>query len=153
MNTTDTASAGRGWLTLAAALSFGVALLHVGIILAGPSAYTYFGAGDLAPLAAQGSPVPAIMTSVLVMAFGAFGLYALSGAAWLRRLPLLAFALAAIGAVYTLRGLALLPEVYQLARGAAAFPPRYAAFSAVSLAIGIAYLVGTAQRWRWLRGR
>lgn len=145
------ATAGRSWLTLAAAMSFGVAALHAAIVVAGPPAYTYFGAGDLAPLAARGSPVPALLTLVLVVVFAAFGLYALSGAARVRRLPLLTAALVAIGCVYTLRGLAFFVEVFQLAGGTAAFPPRFAVFSAVSLAIGLTYLVGTARRWRWLR--
>jgi hypothetical protein len=130
------------WLLLGACLSFAIALLHLGIIFAGPGAYTYFGAGELAPLEAAGSPVPDVITAGLVAVFAVFGCYALAGAGHVRRLPLLVFALLAIGAVYTLRGLALFPELVELSRGATAYPPRFAVFSLVSLLAGVAYLAG-----------
>lgn len=135
------------------ALSFGVALLHLGIVAGGPPAYRYFGAGDLAPLAERGSPVPALLTLGLAGVFGAWGLYALAGAGVVRRPPLLAPGLLAIGGIYTARGLAVVPELADLARGASAVPARYAGFSAVALAIGLVYLVGTARAWRALRAR
>lgn len=139
------------WLVLGAGLSFAVALLHLGIIFAGPDAYTYFGAGELGPLEAAGSRVPDAITAGLVAVFAVFGCYALAGAGLVRRLPLLAFALRAIGAVYSLRGLVLFPELVALARGTAAFPPRYAVFSLVSLLTGAAYLAGTRRAWKELR--
>ena len=131
-------------LMVGACLSFGVALLHLAIIFAGPGAYTYFGAPELAPLEAAGSAVPDAVTAGLVAVFAVFGGYALSGAGLVRRLPLLVVALLAIGVVYTLRGLALFPELVQLARGTASFPPRHAVFSLVSLLAGAAYLAGAA---------
>ena len=72
--------------------------------------------------------------------------YAFAGAGLARRPPLLRLGLWVIGTIYTARGLALVPEVLALWRGgASAPPPRYAVFSLVSLATGLAYLVGT---WR-----
>jgi hypothetical protein len=139
------------WLVLGACLSFAIALLHLGIIFAGPEAYTYFGAADLAPLEAAGSSVPDAITAGLVAVFAVFGCYALAGAGHVRRLPLLVFALLAISAVYTLRGLALFPELVQLSRGATAFPPRYAVFSLVSLLAGVAYLAGALSVRKELR--
>ncbi len=139
------------WLVLGACLSFGVALLHLGIIFAGPDAYTYFGAPDLAPREAAGSPVPDAITAGLVAVFAVFGCYALAGAGHVRRLPLLGLALLAIGAVYTVRGLALFPELVRLARGTATFPARYAVFSAVSLLAGAAYLAGAGRVRKQLR--
>ena len=136
---------------LGAGLSFAVALLHAAIIFAGPEAYAYFGAVHLAPLEAAGSPVPDLVTAGLVAVFAVFGCYALAGAGVIRRLPLLLPGLLAIGAVYTLRGLALFPELVQLARGTAAFPPRYAVFSLVSLLTGAAYLAGTVPVRKELR--
>lgn len=138
----------RKWLLLAAAGSFAVALLHAVIIVIGPSAYRYFGAGDLAPLAEQGSAMPALITSFLVVLFAVWGVYALSGAGVVRRLPLLGVALILIAAIYTLRGLLLIPELIQLARGDLA-EPRMAVFSAVSLTIGILYCAGVVSRRRW----
>lgn len=138
---------GRQWLILAAIGSFAVALLHVAIIFVGASAYRYFGAGDLVPLAEQGSAVPALITSVLVVLFAVWGAYALSGAGVIRPLPLLRVALVLIAAIYTLRGLLLVPELIQLARGGLA-EPRMAVFSAVSLAIGVLYLAGVVSSRR-----
>lgn len=138
---TEARPAGRRWLLLAAAGSFAVALLHAVIIGIGAPAYRYFGAGDLAPLAEQGSPMPALITSFLVVLFAVWGAYALSGAGVIRRLPLLRVGLILIAAIYTLRGLLLIPELIQLGRGALA-APRMAVFSAVSLAIGILHIAG-----------
>lgn len=140
------------WLVLGAFLSFAIALLHLGIIFAGPDAYTYFGAVELAPLEAAGSPVPDAITAGLVAVFGVFGVYALAGEGHVRPLPLLVFALLAIGLVYTLRGLVLFPQLLQLSRGTASFPPRYAVFSLVSLLAGAAYLAGAGRVRKELRG-
>lgn len=140
------------WLTAAAALCFGIALLHVAIIFMGPDAYAYFGAPTLAVAESRGSVIPDLETAVLVLVFASFGAYALSGAGRMRRLPLLRVALVVIGAVFTVRGLALFVQVAQLASGAGA-PPRHAVFSLVSLITGVAFLAGTRTRWSSLRGR
>jgi hypothetical protein len=79
--------------------------------------------------------------SLLVALFAAWGAYALSGAGVIRPLPLRRTALVLIAAIYTLRGLLLVPELVQLARGGLA-APRIAVFSTVSLAIGLLYIVG-----------
>ncbi len=139
-------------LKFAAAASFAIALLHLAIIFLGPEAYTWFGAPDLGALEAQGSRTPDLLTLVLVAVFAIFGLYALSGAGAFRRLLLLAVGLIAIGTIYTLRGLGVIPDLLQLARGAAV-PTRQVVFSLVSLGIGLLYLIGTAQRWSFIRGR
>lgn len=145
MTTPKPEASSRRWLLLAAAGSFAVALLHAVIIFVGPSAYRYFGAGDLAPLAEQGSAMPALITFCLVILFAVWGVYALSGAGVVRRLPLLRVALILIAAIYTLRGLLLIPELVQLGRGGLA-EPRMAVFSAVSLAIGILHIAGLMPR-------
>ena len=132
-------------LLYAAGLSFAIALLHVGIIFGGSAAYTYFGAPELAPLEAAGSPVPDLLTAALALVFAVCGAYALAGAGRIRRLPLLPLGLWGIGAVFTLRGLALGPELVRLARGSGTVPPRYVVFSLVALATGLAFLAGT---WR-----
>jgi len=143
---------GKILLLLGAGLNFGIALLHVAIIIAGAPGYLYFGTADLAILAVQGSPIPALLTGALVIIFAAFGFYALSGAGLIRRLPLLTLGLIGIGGIYTLRGLIVIPDSISLVRGAD-YPFRQTAFSAVALSIGILYLVGAVQRWRYLRAR
>ncbi len=130
------------WLTAAAALCFGIALVHVVIIFMGPYAYGYVGVPKLGRAEAAGSAVPDLMSAGLVLVFAAFGAYALSGAGRIRRLPLLPVALILIGAVFTARGLVLFPQLAQLASGAGA-PPRMAVFSLVSLLTGVSFLAGT----------
>jgi hypothetical protein len=137
----STAARRNIWLILAGLGSALVALLHVVIIFMGAPAYRYFGAGDLAPLAEQGSPMPALVTGGLVLLFAVWALYAFSGAGLGPRLPLLRLGLGLIAAIYTLRGLMLLPELISLASGKLAVP-RMAVFSAVSLFIGICYVMG-----------
>jgi hypothetical protein len=137
------------WLTLAAALCFGIALLHAAIIFMDPHAYGYFGAPQLGRAEAAGYAYPDVMTAGLVLVFATFGAYALSGAGRIRRLPLLPVALVLIGAVFTVRGLVLFPQLVQLAAGTGA-PPRNAVFSLVSLITGVAFLAGTLARRRRL---
>ncbi|MDQ3685317.1 MAG: hypothetical protein M3430_06890 [Acidobacteriota bacterium] len=139
------------WLKLGGILSFVVALLHVLIIFIGAPAYRYFGAGeDMATATESGSAVPALLTFALVAVFAIWGFYGLSGAGVIRRLPLLKIALILIGAVYTLRGVAVFQQLFQIARSSAEVAPREIVFSLVSLIIGLAYLIGTATNWRSL---
>ncbi len=144
-------SMGNQWLKLGGILSFAVALLHVVIIFVGASAYRYFGAGeDMATAAESGSAFPAVLTLFLVAIFAIWGFYGLSGAGVIRRLPLLKIALILIRAVYTLRGVAVFQQLFQVATASAEVAPREIVFSLVSLIIGLAYLIGTVTNWRSL---
>jgi len=143
---------GNRWHKTGGILSFAVALLHLVIIFAGAPAYRYFGAGEeMAAAAESGSAFPAVLTLVLAVVFAVWGLYALSGAGVIRRLPLLRVALILIGAVYTLRGITVFQQIFQTATSSAKVEPRDIVFSLVSLGIGLAYLTGTAANWRNLR--
>ena len=133
--------ASRIWLVTAALGSFVVAALHLVIIFVGARGYRFFDAPDLAVLAERGSPLPAVVTAGLVLVFTAWGLYALSGAGLFRPLPLLRPALTLIAAVYSLRGLVLIPELLGLIP-AHLLSPRSTAFSAVALSIGAAHFAG-----------
>lgn len=127
------------WLILGGILSFAVALLHVIIIFIGAPAYRYFGAGeDMATAAESGSAFPALLTLFLVAIFAIWGFYGLSGAGVIRRLPLLKIALILIGAVYTLRGVAVFQQLFQIATSSVEVAPREIVFSLVSLVIGLA---------------
>jgi len=139
------------WLRLGGILSFAIALLHVVIIFIGAPAYRYFGAGeDMATAAESGSAFPAVVTLFLVAIFTIWGFYGLSGAGVVRRLPLLKSALILIGAVYTLRGVAVFQQLFQLAASSAEVAPREVVSSLVSLIIGLAYLIGTISNWSGL---
>lgn len=132
----------NSWLIAAGTGSGLVSLLHVAIVLIGPWAYRYFGAGELAPMAEQGSLVPAIATLGIAAVFAVFALYALAGAGLVRRkLPVLRPVLIGLGVIYTLRGLLVFIEIYFLLRGKPLLA-HMTVFSLVSLVLGIAHLVG-----------
>ncbi len=118
----------------AALCNIGVAILHIYVILQGPWAYRYFGAGEeLAKMAEQGSYLPMLLTSFITLVFAIFALYCLAGAGWDLRLPFLRFSLVGIATMFTLRGSLLL--------AAAALGMKVSSFdlwsSVVSLAIGL----------------
>ncbi len=143
---------GNQWLKLGGILSFVVALLHLVIIFVGAPAYRYFGAGeDMATAAESGSAFPAMVTLALVAVFTIWGMYAFSGAGVIRRLPLLRIALLLIGAIYTLRGIAVIQQIFQIVTSSEQVEPREVMFSLVSLVIGLAYLVGTFINWKSFR--
>jgi hypothetical protein len=127
------------WLyRLAAAASFGLALLHLVIIFIGARAYRYFDAGEaMAHMAEKGSPIPALLTLLVAVGLAVFGLYALAAAGDMQPLPLQSIAQAGIAAIFLLRGAAVVIELVRYFRGS--YPLKSIGFSLVSLLIGIAY--------------
>ncbi|MDQ3180739.1 MAG: hypothetical protein M3Q33_09485 [Acidobacteriota bacterium] len=143
---------GNQWLKIGGILSFAVALLHLAIIFVGAPAYRYFGAGEeMATAAESGSLFPGMLTFFLVAVFSIWGLYALSGAGVIRRLPFLKIALILISVLYALRGVAVFQQIFQIVTSSAKVEPREVVFSLASLAIGLAYIIGTILNWRDLR--
>lgn len=136
---------GAGWLIAGAAASFALVVLHFGVIVAGAPAYAFFLAGDqMVDLAKVHSLVPTLITGALAFVFAVFGSYALAGAGFLA-LPATRVLVAAIGCIYTLRGLLIVPEalmVHFMDR-----PVRALFFAAISLVIGLVHLVGVFRRW------
>jgi len=136
------------FLIVGAALSAMAALLHICVIFGGPAWYRFFGAGErMAVGAAAGHWYPPIVTLLIAGVLGVWAAYALSGAGVLQPLPLLAFVLPAITAVYLLRGM--------VAVGLFAFDrQRLNAFwvwsSAICLVFGLVHLVGLVQVWETL---
>lgn len=135
-----------GWLLAGAAASFALVVLHLAVIVVGAPAYAYFLAGQqMVDLAEARSLVPTVVTGGIAAVFAVFGLYGLAGAGCMA-LPATRVLVAAIGCVYTLRGLLIVPEavmVHFLDR-----PTRALLFAAISLAIGLIHLIGVARRWR-----
>jgi hypothetical protein len=143
---------GQRLLKLAGWLSTAIAALHVVIVFLGPPAYRYFGAGEaMARQAEAGSLFPAALTFAVAVVFILFALYAFAGAGTIRRLPLLRTGLVTIGAIYTLRGLLLFPQLTGYLREPPIVAPRDLVFSTVSLVIGLLYLVGASRAWAGLR--
>jgi hypothetical protein len=139
----------RGGLLLAAAVaSFGLVLLHLGVIVGGAPAYAYFLAGqDMVRLAEARSFIPTFVTGAIAAVFAVFGTYALAGAGYYT-LPATRILVAAIGCIYTLRGVLIVPEILMVQH--LDRPPRGLVFTAISLVIGVIHLVGVARRWRLL---
>ncbi len=129
-------------LIIAGVLSLFVAVfqLYLGI---SPEASAYFGGPTE-------QPVLLIASLVVALVFAIWGLYGLAGAGVIRRLPLLRLGLIVIGAIYTLRGISLIPMLLILAgiiRDPQPIPAPALISTLVSLALGLAYLVGTFAAW------
>ncbi|MEO0424018.1 MAG: hypothetical protein AAF184_16895 [Pseudomonadota bacterium] len=130
------------------------ALLHIAIIFGGADWYRFFGAGEgMARLTESGSTYPTMVTSAIASVLLVWGLYGLSGARAIPRLPLLPFALVLIGGVYLLRGVAglvllFLPEHPIAAENSPLF---WLVSSLVCLVPGTLYLLGVITQWGELR--
>ena len=129
-------------LTLAGGLSLAVAAFQF-ILTFSPTLCRFFGAPEELM---TGDPLWFYLASFSATAlFGIWGLYGLSGAGRIRRLPLLRTGLLAIGGVYTLRGLLLIPAILAVVGLVPSDPflPQALLASLVALSTGVFYLVGT----------
>jgi hypothetical protein len=137
-------------LQIAGLLSLAIALFQVALSFPTPLS-TYFGT----PPELLANPLALLVSSLFAaLIFAIWGLYGLSGAGLIRRLPLLRFGLIVIGAIYTLRGLLLIPLLLaSLGLLAAPQPilPQALLASLVSLVTGCLYLAGTFMGWRALK--
>lgn len=135
------------WLTLAGVASFCVAVFQA-VISCSPAWSVYWGA----PMKMAEHPMELLLLGeACAVVFAIFGLYALSGAGRIRRLPLLWGGLITTGALYLLRGMVFVPQLAVLAgflESPYDLPIRMVFASFVSLAIGIIYLVGTVRSWQ-----
>lgn len=131
-------------LLVGAGLSLLAALMHVGVIMVGPSWYRLFGAGERFVRAAQaGRWFPALVTAGIALVLTAWAAYALSAAGVIEPLPLLRPALCAITLVYLLRGL-----LGPLALAGTGRSRRFIVVSsAICLAYGLVHLLGLVQVW------
>jgi len=93
------------------------------------------------------SPIRYAALCVAIAAIMAvFGLYALSGAGKVRRLPLLRTVLIAVTAIYVLRGVLIIPQTPIVLKHPGLV--RFLVFSAISLCIGIVHFGGIVQLCR-----
>lgn len=137
-------------LTVAGNLSFFAALIHIAIIFGGPDWYRFFGAGEaMAQMAEERKMYPVFVTLLIASVLTGWGLYALSGAGVIFRLPLLRTCLVLITAVYCIRGIygffipvfVSNPYVDSLGIGF------WVGTSAVCLGIGLLHLMGLKYHW------
>ena len=131
---------------LSGVLSFACALFQI-IISFSPSLSLYFGA----PEALVTNIYALILVSFVVAGIlSIFGLYAMSGAGYIRTLPWLKQMLVVISGIYTLRGLLLIPEVLVMIgviQTSIPVAPRFVAFSAGSFLMGLFFITGTIGGW------
>jgi hypothetical protein len=138
------------WLKTAAGLSFFMAICQT-VISISPAAAAYFEAPpSLLEDRAQLFLVGEAAALILVI----FGLYALSGAGSIPRLPLLRLGLIGISSLYLLRGLFFIISLLILLgvlEGQILIQGEIATL--LFLTAGIAYTVGTALNWREMQIR
>ena len=137
---------GNLWLVAGAWLSVTASLLHVACIFGGPDWYRLLGAGEgLAKAAARGSWTPALLTLSIASILVIWAAYAFSGVGLISRLPLLRTGLVVISAIYLARGLFVFsPATF----GRPDLSPQFIFWSsAIVLAIGLCYAVGTWTAW------
>jgi hypothetical protein len=119
-----------GWVNLVIAAAHTIGLLW---------AWSMFRAvgieGDMRELATQGAALPYVLTLVTAAAFLVFGLYALSGAGDLRRLPLLRTGLVVIAVIYLWRATWVIGAI-------SAGDGAQVAFAAIALLVGLCYAAG-----------
>jgi len=134
-------------LLIGGCFSLAFAVFQVSAIWWSASAIRYFGGP------AQFSTEKPFAYALLCLGVAAMaavaGLYALSGAGKLPRLPLLCTVLIAVTVVYVLRGLLIVPQTrFVLKHPELA---RFVVFSAISLCVGLVHLGGVVGLFR--RGR
>ena len=138
-------------LFIAGILSFIPSLLHVACIFGGADWYRLLGAGEqMAQLAEQGSTYPTYVTLAISLIIAIWGLYALSGAGAILKLPLLKTALVLISAVYLIRGIAglvipFLTTSQIIHQNSIQF---WIISSIICCIYGLFYLFGTLKLWR-----
>ncbi|WNO11653.1 hypothetical protein [Teredinibacter sp. KSP-S5-2] len=126
------------------------AMLHIAIIIGGPDWYLFWGAGEeMASLAENGSWIPPITTFGIFMVLLVWGLYALSGASLIIKLPFLKTVLVIVSSAYTIRGLWLPYALFFNPDDMTSF---MVWTSLTSLAVGIVHIVGAKQVWLSLSG-
>jgi hypothetical protein len=140
----------KRWLVVGACMSFAMACVQA-VISVWPDAAAYFNA----PRGLLASPIRLFVageTAALLVVV--LGLYALSGAGRIRRLPLLRPVLLVTGTLYTLRGMFIIMTVLAVAGvGAGAVVPEAVGSHLVFLTAGIAYLGGVILNWSELGRR
>ena len=142
---------GNRILAACAFADFALALLHVVCIFTGEATARFFTAPQpVLEMIRSGSWLIVPVCLVIVAVLGTFGLYAWAAAGRMRRLPWLRGGLVAIGALYTLRGLALIPDGIMMLKYPGMIPWRTPVFSLVALALGLAHLAGARLRWNAL---
>lgn len=133
------------FLLFAGTLSSITAALHIGCIMFGGSWYRFFGAGEkMAVLSERGSVKPTVITSVIVLIFSIWALYAFSAAGLVGKLPFIRTALIVITFIYFSRGLI---GLFFINNPIGRSPKFWLWSSVICLLIGAIHFIGLKQQW------
>ena len=124
--------------------SLAFAAFQVSAIWWSPSAVRYF--GGPAELSMERPILYAVLCLAVSEIVAVFGVYALSGAGKIRRLPLLRTVLIAVTGIYLLRGLLIIPQAPVVLKHPGLV--RFLVFSTISLCLGMVHLAGVVQIYR-----
>ena len=137
-------------LLVGAALSGAAALAHLACLVVGAPLFRILGAGEqMAQLHLAGHWYPTVVTLGIAGVLLVWSAYALSGAGAIRRLPLRRTILAAVTAIYIIRGVAFVPAMAYFPGNSMTF---WLASSSICLLVGLVHLVGLRQCWGRLKG-
>ncbi len=140
---------GFGLLVVSAVMNFVVTAFHFVPIVIGPEAYRVGRAGeDMISMSEAGSIVPDLISFGIACVFFVFGLYALSGAGKIRRLPFLSVILPSVAAIYTLRALAIIPAYFFIPEEIVLIEVIYAIAAFI---FGIFHILGIKYNWQNIR--
>lgn len=146
------------YFTFAGATTFMGGLIHLSMIIGGPSWYRFFGAPEsIVQMAGAGSLYPAFVCIFIACVLFTWSLYAFSGAGFIARLPLLRVMLIAISVALIIRGISFIPlmlispEIFQSITNCQNVNAFLIITSAICLMVGLAYAVGIKKSWSDLK--
>lgn len=123
-----------------------IAIAHIVCLYSPEYFFEVTGVGEEMKRNAEIHPLlPYVMTIFVAIFFFIFGLYGLSGAGKIKKLPLLKWGIFTIAAIYLLRG--VVGSVVNIAFETA-FQWHHLLFSICALGIGLLYLLGGLQIWK-----
>jgi len=138
------------YLLIAGVLSFFASVIHVAIIVGGPSWYLFFGAGQhMANMAEQGLLQPTLITLFIAAVLATFACYVWSGAGVLPGFPFLKTVLILITSLYLLRGVVglIAPMISSHPQITQNSPSFWLWSSLICLVFGLVHLKGVFDRW------
>jgi hypothetical protein len=134
-------------LRLGGYLNFIIAFLHIVGLFWADKMFEITGIADGMALAAeQIHPIyPYFITIIVAIVFFTFGLYGLSAAGRIRKLPLLKPVTFVIAVIYLLRGIGELIFDMEMQQASPIFETSY---SLIAVFIGVLFMIGGLRKWR-----
>lgn len=130
------------YLFFAGVFNILIALVHFAAIFIGEKAYDFLDSPQFSEMLANGSFVPAFVTSFMGLFFLLVAWYSFSAAEFGPKLPQLFIVLSIIGWIYVVRGFAVFPFIYFYFTDSIYNNPKEIAFSLIALFLGRLLLLG-----------